>query len=78
MLEYFENEMRPYLICPTSDGEPFHPNSLLIHQEGQLIFAWCLAEVTFKDLSSCDKMKYEDNSLHVYRMMMQYVASCST
>ena len=25
VLEYFENEIRPYLICPTSDGEPFHP-----------------------------------------------------
>ena len=26
VLEHFENEMRPYLICPTSDGEPFHPD----------------------------------------------------
>ena len=25
VLEYFENKMRLYLICPTSDGEPFHP-----------------------------------------------------
>ena len=25
VLEYLENEMRLYLICPTSDGEPFHP-----------------------------------------------------
>ena len=26
LLEHFENEMRPYLICPTSDGEHFHPD----------------------------------------------------
>ena len=39
----------------------------------QLLFTWCYAEVTLKDLNSCEKMKYGDQSLHVYQIMMQYV-----
>ena len=46
--------------------------------ERQFLFTSCLAGVALEDLISCDKLKFGDKNMHVYRMMMQYVASCST
>ena len=52
MLEYFENEMWPYLICPTSFSNFF------TRIESQFLFTWCSAEAALKDLISCEKLKY--------------------
>ena len=51
-------------IRQTPDGE----------LEGQLLFEWCLAGVQLEELTSCNKMKMVYKGLHVYQMMMQYVA----
>ena len=38
------------------------------------MFTSCLAGVAIEDLNSCDKLKLGDKGLHVYQMMMHYVA----
>ena len=54
------NEMRP------SSSSKLLLANLFSRTEGQLLFAWCLAEVASEDLNSCDKLMNGDNSLHVY------------
>ena len=42
--------------------------------EGQLLFTWWLARVALQDLTSCHKLTIGNKDLHVYRMMMRYIA----
>ena len=60
----------------TSSAQPLMANPFT-RNEGQLMFTRCSAGAALKDLNSCVKMKFGDKSLYVYRMMIQYVASCS-
>ena len=71
VLEYFENEMRAPQFAHLLLADPFTLT------ERQFLFTWCLAGLALEDLNSCDKGKFGDKSLYVYRMLMQYVASCS-
>ena len=62
--------MRPYLICPTSDGNSFYPDwgSFNVH----LVLGWrCIerSELMWQNEVRGQKL--------VYRMMIQYVASSS-
>ena len=61
---------------PSSAQLPMATN--FTRTERQFLFTWCLAGVALEDLISCDKLKFGDKSLHVFWMMMQYVASCCT
>ena len=70
--EVLRNEMRP------SSSSQLLLANLFSRTESHLLFAWCLSEVASEDLNSCDKMKNGDNSLHVYQMMMHYVAAFSS
>ena len=65
----FRNEMRP-----PSSYQAVMAN-LFSRNQGQLIFAWCLAGIALEYLNSCDKLKIGDKSSYVCRMVMQYVAS---
>ena len=40
LLEHFENETRPYLICPTSDGKPFHPDWGSVNVNVHVVLGW--------------------------------------
>ena len=62
---------------PPSSAHLMMANSFT-RTERHFLFTWCLAGVALEDLISCDKLQFEDKSLHVYRMMVQYVASCGT
>ena len=72
LLEYFENEM-----SAASSAQLLMANGFT-RTERRFCFTWCLADVALEDLNSWDKLKFGDKSSYVCRMMMQYVASCST
>ena len=72
LLEYFENEMRPL-----SSAQLLMANCFT-RTERRFCFTGRLAGVALEYLNSSDKLKFGEKSSFVCRMMMQYVASCST